>query len=86
MESQACAKNAKTRLLGDTMSFYIAQRNKETGVFNLIMENDRPKQYHTLEQGIDMYELCFQAEGHNNVLLLESIGLDVKVSVKEITR
>ena len=64
------------------MSFYIAQRNKETGVFNLIMEDDRPKQYYTVEAGIEMYKLCFQAEGHNNVLLLESIGLDVEVSVE----
>lgn len=64
------------------MSYYIAQRNKETGAFNLLMKDDRPKQYHTIEDGIEMYKLCFQAEGHNNVLLLESIGLDVEVSVE----
>jgi hypothetical protein len=68
------------------MSFYIAQRNKETGVFNLIMKDDFPKQYHTIESGIEMFKLCFQAEGHNNVLLLESIDLNVEVSVERNTK
>ena len=68
------------------MSFYIAQKNKETGVFNLIMVTDMPKQYHTIESAIEMYKLCFQAEGHNNVLLLESIDLNVEVSVERNTR
>ena len=86
METQACAKNAKTRLSGDIMSFYIAQRNKETGVFNLLKKDDRPQQFYTIEEGIEMYKLCFQAEGHNNVLLLESVSLDIEVSVERNTK
>ena len=68
------------------MAYYIAQRNKETGVFNLLMTDDRPRQFHSVEDGIEMYKLCFRAEGHNNVLLLESIDLNVEVSVEKNTK
>ena len=77
------AKPVKTGYMGDIMSFYIAQRNKETGVFNLWMKEDRPHQYYTIESAIDAYKLAYHAEGHNNVLLLESIDLDIEVIIKK---
>lgn len=69
--------------LGDTMSFYIAKYNKETGTFTLQMDKDRPQQFYSLEDAITSYKLAFFAEGHNNVLLLESVALDVDVAVEE---
>jgi len=65
------------------MSFYIAKYNKETGNFTLQMEKDRPQQFYSLEDAIAGYKNVFFAEGHNNVLLLESVALDVEVAVKE---
>lgn len=69
--------------MGDTMSFYIAKYNKETGTFTLQMEKDRPQQFYSLEDAIASYKLAFFAEGHNNILLLESVSLDVEVAVIE---
>lgn len=65
------------------MSFYIAQRNQETGVFNLLMKENRPHQHYSLEDAIASYKLVYQATGDNNVLLLESVALDIEVTIKE---
>lgn len=65
------------------MSFYIAVYNKVTDTFTLQMEKDRPRQFYSLEDAIAGYKLAFFAAGHNNVLLLESVALDVEVDVKE---
>lgn len=65
------------------MAFYIAQRNKDTGKFELLINGNRPHQWHVLEDAIISYELALRAEGHNNVKLLESVSLDVDITVKK---
>lgn len=75
-------KNAKIVYSGDYMAYYIAQRNKETNRFELWTKDGQPHQWHIKEDAISSFELALRAEGHNNVKLLESIQLDVEISVK----
>ena len=65
------------------MAFYIAQRNKETGKFELWIKDGNPHQWHVIEDVMDSFELALRGEGHNNVKLLESVSLDVDITVKK---
>jgi hypothetical protein len=81
MESPECAKAAKTRLSGDIMSFYIAQRNKETGKFTLWDKDGEPNEFRNEAKAIDAYVMAVQFEGMKNVLLLETTDVKVNVTV-----
>jgi|LGOV01.1.fsa_nt_gb hypothetical protein len=66
------------------MSYYLARRNKETGKFELQWDDAEPKQYYVLEQAISAYELSMTHEGQDNVMLLEAVALDIKVTITEL--
>jgi hypothetical protein len=65
------------------MAYYIAQRNKETGKFELWVKDEYPHQWHVLEDAMESFELTLRGDGHNNVKLLESFSLDVDITVKK---
>jgi len=81
MRYQDCAKNAKTRLMGDSMTFYIAQRNKKTGAFQIWDKDGEPNEFRDKAKAINAYEMAIQFEGMKNVLLLEEVNTTVKVTV-----
>jgi hypothetical protein len=64
------------------MAYYIAQRNKETGKFELWIKDGNPHRWYDKEDAISSFELALRAEGHNNVKLLESVQLDVEINIK----
>ncbi len=59
------------------MSYYLARRNKETGKFELQWDDAEPT-------AISAYELSMTHEGQDNVMLLEAVALDIKVTITEL--
>lgn len=68
------------------MGYYIARRNTESGKFELNMDKGKPTEYRTEHDAIDMYKISLSLEGSNNVLLLESVVLDVNLTVERWVR
>lgn len=64
------------------MGYYIARRNTESGKFELDMHEGKPNEYSSESDAIDMYKISLHLEGSNNVLLLESVILDVNLTVE----
>ena len=64
------------------MVFYIAERNKETGKFELWHSDNKVNEIHDEAKALDSYEMAIKLQGVKNVLLLEEVIVDVKLSVK----
>lgn len=64
------------------MSFFIAQRNKDSGKFELWHDGDKPDEYHDESHALKTYEMILKQEGSNNVKLLEELIIDVDLSIK----
>lgn len=68
------------------MTYYIAERNKDTGKMELCCDEDGSiKQYHNLASAIEIYALSVEFEGTKNVMLLESASIKVEVNVIDRT-
>ena len=63
------------------MTYYIADRNKDTGKMELRCDDNGIKQYHTLASAIEVYALSVEFEGTKNIMLLESAPIKVEVNV-----
>lgn len=63
------------------MSFYIAERNKETGKFELWMEDGDPLEISSESDAIDKYTMVMKLQGQKNVRLFEEVILDVDLKV-----
>ena len=65
------------------MTFYIAERNKETGKFELWMKDGEPHGIRSESDAIDKYAMVMKLQGQKNVILLEEVlvDIDLKVSV-----
>ncbi len=70
------------------MTYYIAEKNPETGKFE-IWDTERngktvPHEYRDESEVIKMYESVVRFKGIDNFLLLEDMPLDVTVEVKKL--
>lgn len=63
------------------MTFYIAERNKETGKFELWMDEKEPYEIHSESDAIDKYAMVMKLQGQKNVILLEEVIVDVDLKV-----
>ena len=63
------------------MTFYIAERNKETGKFELWMDEKEVYEIHSETDAIDKYSMVMKLQGQKNVRLLEDVILDVDLKV-----
>jgi len=63
------------------MTFYIAERNKETGKFELWMNENKLNEMYNESEALEMYEMVLKLQGQKNVLLLEDVRLDVELKV-----
>ena len=64
------------------MTFYIAERNKETGKFELWMNEKELNKMYSESEALEMYEMVVKLQGQKNVILLEEVimNVDLKVS------
>ena len=63
------------------MTFYIAERNKETGKFELWMKDGEAHEIHSESDAIDKYSMVMKLQGQKNVILLEEVIMDVDLKV-----
>ena len=63
------------------MTFYLAERNKETGKFELWMKDKEPHEIHSESDAIDKYAMVMKLQGQKNVRLLEDVILDIDLKV-----
>ena len=63
------------------MTFYIAERNKETGKFELWMDEKEVYEIHSETDAIDKYAMVMKLQGQKNVRLLEDVILDIDLKV-----
>lgn len=63
------------------MTFYIAERNKETGKFELWMNEKEVYEIHSESDAIDKYAMVMKLQGTKNVRILEEVILDVDLKV-----
>ena len=64
------------------MPFYIAELNRETGRFELWHSDDKVNEMYDESEALSSYERAIKLEGSKNVILLEEVIVDVKLSVK----
>ena len=67
------------------MSYYIARKNQETGLFEISKDSngDRPKEYYSETEAIEQYQTEIESEGKRNILLLTAVPLRVTVVVEK---
>lgn len=63
------------------MTFYIAQRTKNNGTFQLWEKDGKPHKFRDITQALSNYETVVRFEGLKNVLLLEDVDLKVDLNV-----
>ena len=63
------------------MTFYIAERNKETGKFELWMKDGEAHEIHSESDAIDNYTMVMKLQGQKNVRLLEEVIVEVDLKV-----
>jgi len=63
------------------MTFYIAERNKETGKFELWMKDGELHEIYSESDAIDKYAMVMKLQGQKNVILLEEVIVDVDLKV-----
>jgi len=63
------------------MTFYIAERNKDTGTFELWMKDGELHEIHSESDAIDKYAMVMKLQGQKNVILLEEVIVDVDLKV-----
>ena len=63
------------------MTFYIAERNKETGKFELWMEDKEPYEVNSESEAINKYAMVMKLHGQKNVILFEEVIMDVDLKV-----
>jgi len=63
------------------MTFHIAERNRETGKFELWMNDGDPHELRSESDAIDNYAMVMKFQGQNNVLLLEDVIVDIDLKV-----
>lgn len=63
------------------MTFYLAERNKETGKFELWMDEKEVYEIHSESDAIDKYAMVMKLQGQKNVRLLEDVILDIDLKV-----
>jgi len=63
------------------MSFYIAERNKETGKFVLWTKDGEVHEFKSESDALDAYEMVLKFQGQKNVRLLEEVIVDVDLKV-----
>jgi hypothetical protein len=66
----------------NNMSFFVAQRDKETGQFVLWQSDGKAKEIYNEAEALDLYEMALKLQGQQNVKLLEEVIVDVEISVK----
>jgi len=66
------------------MSYYIADRNKDTGKMELRCDENGIKQYYSLASAMEIYALSVEFEGTKNIMLLESAPIKIEVNVQHI--
>ena len=64
------------------MTFCIAERNKETGRFELWHSDDKVNEIYDESEALSSYERAIKLQGSKNVILLEEVIVDVELSVK----
>ena len=63
------------------MTFYIAERNKETGKFELWMNEKELNKMYSESEALEMYEMVVKLQGQKNVILLEEVIMNVDLNV-----
>ena len=63
------------------MTFYIAERNKETGKFELRMKDGEAYEIYSESDAIDKYAMVMKLQGQKNVRLLEEVIVEVDLKV-----
>ena len=64
------------------MVFYIAEKNKETGKFELWNSDDKLHEINSESAALNTYENVVKLQGIKKVILLEEVVVDVELSVK----
>lgn len=68
------------------MTFYIAERNKETGKFELWMKDGEAHEIHSESDAIDKYAMVMKLQGQKNVRILEEVIVDIDLKVSRWQR
>ena len=76
--------DVRTQYLGDIMVFYIAQRTKNNGTFQLWEKDGQPHEFRDVTQALSSYETAVRLEGMRNVLLLEDVAVRVDLTISKI--
>lgn len=63
------------------MTFYIAERNKETGKFELMMDRTEANSFVSESTALNMYKSILKSHGQDNVMIFEEVIVDVDLKV-----
>ena len=65
------------------MTYYLVRRNDKTGLFEISKDgsSEKAKEYHSETEAIEQYQMDVEWRGKDNIMLLQTVPLNVSVSV-----
>ena len=65
------------------MTYYLVRMNQETGLFEISKDGSagKAKDYHSETEAIEQYQMDVEWRGKDNIMLLQTVPLNVSVSV-----